>query len=140
MQVHLLIALHTSIVLLEAAASALDLHPAARLLLNMLDIGALSTYNIGAEVEAGYRFEVDRDALFGPLPATEVVALDSRLLGLALATEAPFVDEVREFLRHEFLDLLDGAFEAFLGLAGDVEVERRVLSWSEDLPSSSTHS
>ena len=126
MQIHLLITLHLGIVLLETASSALDLNSAARLLLNVLHIGSTSSDNLGAQVESGNRLEIDRDALFGPLAASEMIALDLGL-GLSWATETAFVNQVGQFLLHHLFDLLDSLLEAFLGSAGDVEVQGRVL-------------
>lgn len=128
MQVHGLIALMSRIVLHKPTTAALDLHPTARLALDVLDVAAARTDDLGAEIEAGDGLEVDGDAFLGPLATALRVAFDLR--GLVSATEAALVDEVGEFLLHELVDFLDGLFEAVLGGAGDVEVERRVLQAS----------
>jgi hypothetical protein len=126
MQIHLLIALHLGVVLLETTSSTLDLSSAARLLLNVLHVRSTSSDDLSAQVESRNGLEIDRDALFGPLAASEVVALDLGL-GLSWTTETAFVDQVGQFLLHHLFDLLHSLFEAFLGGAGDVEVKRRVL-------------
>lgn len=126
MQVHLLITLDPSIVLLESTSSSLDLYSASCLLLDVLDVGASGANHLRAEVESRDRFEVDRNALLRPLATTEVVALNLRL-GFAWATESAFVNQVGKLLLHHLFDLLNGEFEAFLRRAGDVKIERRVL-------------
>lgn len=126
MQIHLLIALHLGIVLLETAASALDLDSAASLLLDVFHVRPASSDDLGAQVESGNRLKVDGDALFGPLATSEVVALDLRRI-LSRATETALVDQVRQFLLHHFFDLLDSLLEAFLGSAGNVEIKGWVL-------------
>jgi hypothetical protein len=126
MQVHLLIALHLSIMFLESTATTLDLDSATRLLLDMLHVRSTSSNDLSAQVETRNGLEIDRDALLRPLATAQVIALD---LGLFLsgATETTFVDQVRKFLLHHFFDFLDSCLQAFLGNAGDVEVERWVL-------------
>jgi len=42
------------------------LHAAARLLLDVLDIGAAVAYDLGAEIEARDRLEADWNLLFRP--------------------------------------------------------------------------
>ena len=91
----------------------------------MLDVAPSRAYNLGAQVEARNGFEIDRDALFRPLATTERIALDL-LFGLAAAKTA-LVDEVGQFLFHEFVDFLDGFFEAFFRLGRYMEVEGWVL-------------
>jgi len=125
-QIHLLIALPSRVVLHEAAAAPLDLHTASRLLLDMLDVAASCANDLRAQVETRDRFEVDGDLLLRPLTTTERVAFHLRLFS---ATEAALVDEVGQFLFHEFIDLLDCFFQTILGGARDVEVERRVLQY-----------
>jgi hypothetical protein len=126
MQIHLLIALHLSIVLLESTASALDLDSATRLLLDVLDVRSTSSNDLSAQVESGNGFEIDRDALLRPLATAQVIALD---LGLFLsgAAESTFVDQIREFLLHHLFDFLNSSLQTFLRDAGNVEVKRRVL-------------
>ena len=125
-QVHLLIAFHLSVVFLESTATSLDLDTATRLLLNVLDVRSTSSNDLGAQVETRDRLEIDRDALLRPLATSQVIALDLGLF-LSRATEATFVDQIREFLLHHLFDLLNSLFKAFLGSAGDVEVEGWVL-------------
>ena len=126
MQIHLLIALHLGVVFLETASSSLDLNPAARLLLDVFYVGPTSSDNLSAQVESRNGLEVDRDALFGPLAASKVVALDLRGV-LSRATETAFVDQVGQFLLHHLFNLLHSLLEAFLGSAGNVEVKGWVL-------------
>ena len=126
MQIHLLITLHLGIVLLETASSALDLNSATRLLLNVLHIGSTSSDDLGAQVESRNGLEVDRDALFGPLATSQVVALDLRRI-LSRAAETAFVDQVGQLLLHHLFNLLDSLFEAFFGSASNVEVKGWVL-------------
>lgn len=57
-----------------------------------------------------------------PTYATEFVPLN---IGLRFsATEASFVNEVWQLLRHQFLNLFDCRLEAILGLTCDMEVQR----------------
>lgn len=126
MQVHLLIALHLGIMFFEAAASALDLNSAAGFLLDVLDVRSASSDNLGAQVESRNGLEIDGNALFGPLAASQMVAFDLWLL-FSRAAEAALVDQIGQLLLHHFFDLLDSLFEAFLGGARYVKVERRVL-------------
>lgn len=46
-----------------------------------------------------------------------------KLLRLS-STEPSLIDQVRELLLHELVDLCNGLLEPFLGCASDVEVER----------------
>ena len=126
MQVHLLIALHLSVVLLESTATSLDLDSATRLLLDVLDVRSTSSNNLGAQVETRDRLEIDRDALLRPLATSQVIALDLGLF-LSRATEATFVDQIREFLLHHLFNFLDSCLQTFLRDTGNVEVKRRVL-------------
>ena len=125
-QVHLLIALHLSVVLLESTATSLDLDSATRLLLDVLDVRSTSSNDLGAQVETRDRLEIDRDALLRPLATSQVIALDLGLF-LSRATEATFVDQIREFLLHHLFNFLDSCLQTFLRDAGNVEVKRRVL-------------
>jgi hypothetical protein len=125
-QVHLLIALHLSVVFLESTATSLDLDTATCLLLNVLDVRSTSSNNLGAQVETRDRLEIDRDALLRPLATSQVIALDLGLF-LSRATEATFVDQIREFLLHHLFNFLDSCLQTFLRDAGNVEVKRRVL-------------
>ena len=126
MQVHLLIALHLSAVLLESTATSLDLDSATRLLLDVLDVRSTSSNDLGAQVETRDRLEIDRDALLRPLATSQVIALDLGLF-LSRATEATFVDQIREFLLHHLFNFLDSCLQTFLRDTGNVEVKRRVL-------------
>jgi hypothetical protein len=126
MQVHLLIALHLSVVLLESTATSLDLDSATRLLLDVLDVRSTSSNDLGAQVETRDRLEIDRDALLRPLATSQVIALDLGLF-LSRATEATFVDQIREFLLHHLFNFLDSCLQTFLRDTGNVEVKRRVL-------------
>lgn len=126
MQVHLLIALHLSVVLFESTATSLDLDSATRLLLDVLDVRSTSSNDLGAQVETRDRLEIDRDALLRPLATSQVIALDLGLF-LSRATEATFVDQIREFLLHHLFNFLDSCLQTFLRDTGNVEVKRRVL-------------
>jgi hypothetical protein len=126
MEIHLLVALHLGVVLLETASSSLDLNSAARLLLDVFYVGPTSSDNLSAQVKSRNGLEVDRDALFGPLAASQVVAFDLRRI-LSRATETAFVDQVGQFLLHHLFNLLDSLLEAFLGSASNVEVKGWVL-------------
>ena len=99
MQIHLLITFPSGIVLHEPTSTPLDLHTAARLLLDMLDVAATSANNLRTKIEAWDRFQIDRDALFGPLATTHVIALN--LLLRFSATEATLVYKVGKLLLHE---------------------------------------
>ena len=50
----------------ETRATALDLHTTASLLLDVLDIGTTLTNDLCAQIEARYRFKINRDALLRP--------------------------------------------------------------------------
>ena len=71
MQIHLLIALVSGIVLHESTASSLNLHTTPRLLLDILHIAPASAHDLCAEVETRDGFEVDWNALFGPFATAE---------------------------------------------------------------------
>jgi hypothetical protein len=46
-----------------------------------------------------------------------------------LATpESPFINQIGQFLPHKLFDFGDGFLEPDFGRAGDVEVERRILT------------
>ena len=84
-QIHLLITFPSRIVLHEPTSPPLDLHTAARLLLNMLDVAATSANNLRTKVEAWDRLEIDRNALFRPLATTHVPSVKvAEALGGAL--------------------------------------------------------
>lgn len=146
-QVHGLFGLAACGVLDVTRSLTLDLHTAACLLLDVLDVGAAMADNLGAQVEAWDGLKGDGDLLFGPfalehvsnmsydkmvssrgfLPgtySTEFVSLN----GVLLATLEPaFVHQLWEVLLHELLDLLDGLLKTLLCLACDMQVEWRVL-------------
>lgn len=54
----------------------------------------------------------------------ELVALE--LFGLA-TTEPTLINQIGQLLIHQILDLLHSGLKAFLGGAGDAQVQRRVL-------------
>lgn len=124
MQIHLLITLPARVMLHEPTATAFDLHAAARLALDVLDIASAGAHDLRAQVEARNGFEIDGNALFRPLAATERVTLD---LWLFSAAEAALVDEVGEILLHKLINLLYRFLEAVFGRAGDVKVKGWVL-------------
>lgn len=66
MQVHGLVTFLASARFNKARATALDLDTTASFLLNVLHIRTTLSNYLGAQVESGNRFEVDRDALIGP--------------------------------------------------------------------------
>lgn len=63
---HILFALPVGSNLQIAGTAALDLDAAASLLLDMLHIGATVTNNLGTQVEARHRLQVDGDLLYPP--------------------------------------------------------------------------
>lgn len=128
MEIHLLIALGVGVVLDETAPTSLDLNAASRLLLDMLDVAATRTDNLSAQIESRNGLQINWNALVWPLAAATLVTLVLRLLRGLTATEAALIDEVRQLRVHELVDLLDGFLETFLGCAGDMKIERRVLA------------
>ena len=58
---------------------------------------------------------------------TEFVALNWRTVFLLATTEPTLIDELGKLLLHHLLDLCDGFLETLFGLAGDVEIQGRVL-------------
>jgi hypothetical protein len=72
MQEHVLIALPTGGSFHVARAAALDLHTAAGLLLDMLDIGATMTNDLSTEVETRDGLKTNRDLLFRPFALFKV--------------------------------------------------------------------
>lgn len=54
-----------------------------------------------------------------------LVSLDRLLFA---AAEAPLVHELGQLLLHQLLNLGDGLLETVLARAGDVKVERRILT------------
>lgn len=65
MQVHLIITL-AAVGLEETRPTTFDLDATARLLLNMLDVGAPLTDDLSSKVETWDRLEVDWNPLFWP--------------------------------------------------------------------------
>jgi len=112
-EIHLVVALASRVVFDEARAAAFDLDTASSLVLDELDVGALSANDLRAKVEAWNWLERDRDLLIGPFAASELVTLDL-LFWLASATEATLVDEHRQVLLHLVFDHLDGLLEGIL--------------------------
>lgn len=127
MQEHRLVTLGTSIVLNEATAVTFNLDTATSLGLNVLDVGTLVTNDIRSKIEARNRLEIDRDLLLWPLSATTRVELMRRTLFTLDTAEAALVDQDRQILLHQLIDLFDGLLETLLGLASDVQVERGFL-------------
>jgi hypothetical protein len=115
MKIHLLIALHASVLLHEAAASALDLYSALGLLLDVFHVLTSLADDLCPEIETRDRLEFDRDALFRPFAATERIAFDIWFRLATSTLKAALVDQVWEFLLHELVDLLYGLLEAFFG-------------------------
>ena len=66
MQEHRLVAFYARVALDKARATTFDLHSTACFLLDVLDIGATLTDNLSPKIEAGNRFEIDRDLFFWP--------------------------------------------------------------------------
>jgi hypothetical protein len=138
-QEHGLVVLLVGVRVLELGAAALDLHAASRFVLDVLDVGAARTDDLGAQVEARDRLEVDGDLLLGPLALLRLAGSEgastypSKFVALKLvriaAAEAPLVDEVGEVLLHHLLDLGNGLLEAFFAGARDVQVQRRGLDY-----------
>ena len=94
MQIHLLIALHASFLLHESTASALDLHSALGLLLDVLDVLTALANNLSPQIETRNRLELDGNAFFRPFAATERIALDIRLRLATSTLKAALVDQV----------------------------------------------
>ncbi len=72
MEIHGLVTFLICTLLPEARASAFDLHSALCFLLNMLDICSTVTYHLSSKVKARYRFQINRDAFFGPFALLSV--------------------------------------------------------------------
>lgn len=108
----------------ESTTAALNLHTTSRLLLDIFHVLSSLTDNLSAQVETRDWLKIDGNALFWPLAPTEMIALD---LWFFAAAETAFVDEVGQFLLHQFVNLFNGTVEAFFGLGGDVEIERWIL-------------
>lgn len=123
-QIHLLVALAVSRSLKVARSTALDLHSAVRLLLDVLHVGTTVSHDLRTQVEARNRLKIDGDLGVGPLSSAKLISLD---LFLVSASESSFVYKVRELLLHELFDLVNSLLEAGLGGARNVEVEGRVL-------------
>lgn len=56
----------------KSRTAALNLHAAARLLLDMLYIGAPVAHNLSSQIEAWYGFKVDGDFLLWPFALHKV--------------------------------------------------------------------
>ena len=132
-QIHVFVALTSCSMLHKSRTTALDLDAAARFLLDMLDIGAPVTYDLGSQVEAWNRFEVDGNLLLWPFAlhtwlavipiklaytySAELITLNSIWFS---SSEASLVNEVWQFLLHKLLNLFDGLLEANLARARNV--------------------
>lgn len=66
MKIHRLIAFHLGISLGESRPTTFDLDAASCLALNVLDVCAAMPDNLGTQVEAGNRFQVDRNSFLWP--------------------------------------------------------------------------
>lgn len=71
MEEHILITFPVRRCFEVAGSAALDLHAAARLLLNVLDIGTTVSHNLGAQVESMDGLQGDGDLLLGPFALEE---------------------------------------------------------------------
>lgn len=126
MQIHVLVALTVSGSLQVSRTAALDLHTALGFLLDMLDISTAVPNNLSTQVEAGDRLQANGDLLLGPFAlrnisqwnlmsghtyTTVFISLD---LLLVTTTKTALVDQCREFLFHEFLNLGHSLLEARL--------------------------
>lgn len=145
-KVHVFIALLVSSGLEIPRATALYLNPAACFLLDVLDISAAMSDDLGAQVEPWDGFEINRH-LFDPpfslshcqhhsfiskpssLEATHATKLIFLNWFLVSTTETTIVHELWEVLLDKLFDLLDSQLQAFLGGACNVKIERRVLYW-----------
>lgn len=123
-QIHLLVALAVSRSLKVARSTALNLHSAVRLLLDVLHVGTTVSHDLRTQVEARNRLKIDGDLGVGPLSSAKLISLH---LFLVTASESSFVYKVRKLLLHELFDLVNSLLEAGLGGARNVEVERGVL-------------
>jgi hypothetical protein len=128
MEIHGLVAFGVGILFQETTTIALDLNAAPGFGLDMFDVRALLTNNIGAQIKARNRLKVDRDLLLRPLATTSRVKIWRWALFALRASEATLVDQVGQVLLHEFFYLLNSLFETLLGLTRDVKVERWFLS------------
>jgi hypothetical protein len=66
MQIHILVAFSASTRFHEARSTTLDLHSASGFLLDMLDIRAAMTNDLGTEVKAWQGLKIDWNPLLGP--------------------------------------------------------------------------
>jgi len=139
-QIHVLVTLATRAMLHESRATSLDLHAATRFLLDMLDIRTSVANNLSSKIETWNWFEVNWDLLLWPfalqylsaiIPSNAHHTYSTKLIALNCfwfsPSEASLIDEVRQFLLHELLDLLDSLLETGFARARNVQVQRWVL-------------
>jgi hypothetical protein len=139
-QIHIFVALPASSMLHESRTTALDLHAAARFLLDVLNIGAPVTYNLSSQVKAWDRFKTDRNLLLWPFAlhtllavisinmtytySAELVTLNSIWFS---SSEASFINKVGQFLFHQFFYLFDSLLKANFARARNMQVKWWVL-------------
>jgi hypothetical protein len=124
----------------ESRATSLDLYAATRFLLDMLNIRTSVANNLGSKIETWNWFEVNWDLLLWPftlqylsviIPSDTHCTYSTKLIALNCfgfsSSEASLIDEVRQFLLHELLDLLDSLLETGFARARNVKVQRWVL-------------
>src|SRR5436309_3000442 len=118
MEEHVVLALQSRRCFNIAGTPALDLHAAACLLLDVLNISATMPHNLGSKVEAGYRLQADGDALLRPFPLSSVRRCQPKnqdthpaklitlnlLLLLISASEAALVNKLGQFLLHQLIN------------------------------------
>ena len=109
----------------EARVAALDLDTAAGFLLDMLDVSSAVTDDLSSEVKAGNGLQINRNTLFWPFTPTKFVTFD--LLWFT-SSKPPLVDQIRQLLLHELLDLFDGFLQTGFCNTCDMEIQWRVLN------------
>lgn len=150
-KVHILVTLTVRCCFQISRATALDLHAASSLLLDVLYVRSAMTNDLSAKIETRGWFQINGDLFhtpftlpFGQLdfPKQTVNSTYSTVfitlnLILISAAKTAIIYQLREILLDEFLNLLDSLLQAFLASAGNVEVERGVLARSAmSIPSS----
>jgi hypothetical protein len=140
MEIHLIVALASGGQLDIARAPAFDLYTATCLLLNVLDVGTPGSHDVSTQVKARDRLKRDGNSLLRPFSLTKqahclviaitgpayrtthsaiLISFNSVLLP---SSEASLVDQLRQLLIDEFVDLGDRAVKAILRRACYVKV------------------
>jgi hypothetical protein len=144
MQVHRLITFTAGAVFHEARTTAFNLYTASSLLLDMFHIRPTMSNDLCSKIKAWDWFEVNWNPFLRPFAlntvrpvssitktSKECQAYTAKFIPLHLVwfspPESPLIDKIGQFLLHEFLDLLDSLFKAFLCSASDMKVQGRAL-------------